>query len=257
MRGAINGLFWSIFLITSSLVGSQCHHNRLAECKIPFRDVDFTQLALRISTDFHTQGRGLDILASAEAFALHPISASIDISTTPNKIIVTDPHISQLIEAVNSRTAVGRADLIDIFKRFGINGKKLADSLAEFIFAGEQYSIAVANSIPSEPYLAAWLAAASKAGSILAKDLEFKKNSKKYKQIIKLFQEAAKDEANAILGLNELLPASDLLPGETQADAAMRFFILNRAATTLIGDITFEQLIINYNKKPCQACEKF
>lgn len=60
------------------------------------------------------------------------------------------------------------------------------------------------------------------------------------------------DEANGILGLNQLLPPTALLPGETQSDAALRYFILGRITTNNISRITTEQLVLNFNDCSCK-----
>lgn len=231
-------------------------HRRPSHCEIPIPNTTFTQLSLRISTNLHTQNRGLDILVSAEAFAPHPIPTIIDPTTNPNTIIVTDPHVAQLIRAVDSTTQFGRTDLLQILKAFEINGEALTNSLFAFLFAGEQYSIAVANGIPSAPYLQAWSAAGTEVANQLALVLDLKPNSRKFRKLQELSQEVVNDETHGILGLNELLPQSDLLPGETQSDAALRFFIMGRAATTSIGKIAADQLVINFNGDRCKVCEK-
>lgn len=263
--------FWLSFLsmtniagiltgLTSEIETSKHHHNsnhrHPSRCEIPIPNTAFTELALRISTDLHTQNRGLDILVSAEAFAPHPISAIIDFTSNPNTIIVTDPHIAQLIRAVDSTTQFGRNDLIKILNAFGINGEAFTNSLLAFLLAGEQYSIAVANGIPSTPYLQAWSSAGAEVANQLALVLDLTPHSRKFRKLQELSQKVVNNEANGILGLNELLPQSDLLPGETQSDAALRFFIMGRAATTSIGEIAADQLVINFNGGHCKACEK-
>lgn len=229
-----------------------CHKHHLPQCKIPIQGTDFTDFALRISTDLHTQNRGLDILVSAEAFAPHPIPAIIDVSTIPATIIVTDPHIAELIQAVNSTTKSGRDDLITILNTFGINGESFANSLLAFLLAGEQYSIAVANNIPSDLYLYAWSVTGIGMGNQLSLILGFKPGSAEFNQLQGLIQAVVNDEANGILGLNQLLPPNALLPGETQSDAALRYFILGRIATTTISKITADQLVLNFNECSCK-----
>lgn len=230
-----------------------CHkHHRLPQCEIPLPGTNFVDLAFRISTDFHTQNRGLDILVSAEAFAPHPIPAIIDASTLPATIIVTDPHIAELIQAVNSTTKPGRDDLVTLLSAFGINGEPLANSLLTFLLAGEQYSIAIANNIPSAPYLYAWALAGIGMGNQLTLILGFTPGSAESNQLQGLIQDVVTDESNGILGLNQLLPPTALLPGETQSDAALRYFILGRIATTIIGKITADQLVLNFNECSCR-----
>ncbi len=226
-------------------------HHRLPQCKIPIPGTDSIDLALRISTDLHTQNRGLDILVTAEAFAPHPIPVIIDITTSPATITVTDPHIAELIQAVNSTTKSGRDDLITVLNAFGINGAPFANSLLAFLLAGEQYSIAIANSIPSAPYLYAWVLAGIEMGNQLSLVLDFTPGSAESNQLQGLIQDVVNDEANGILGLNQLLPPNALLPGETQSDAALRYFILGRIATTTIGKITVDQLVLNFNERSC------
>ena len=235
---------------------SHSHHHNLPKCKIPIPHTSFNQFSLRVSTDFHTQNRGLDVLFTAEAFAPHPIPVVMDGSTTPATIIVTEPHVAQLIQAVNTGTAFGRNDLAVILNAFGIDAEPFVNSIEAFVLAGEQYSIAVVNNIPAAPYLTAWQEAGVENGNQLALVLGFAPGSAEFIELQGLIQNVVNDEAQGVLGLNGLLPPSALLPGETQSVAGLRFFTMSRIATTSLGQLTADQLILNYNGKPCKACER-
>ena len=234
------------------------HHRKLTKCcKLPFANKSFADFYSRITVDLHSQGRDPSILYTAEAFNPHPISVIFDLSTNPPTVIVTDPHIAELIQAVNTHSAIGRNDLIAIFEAFGLDATAFANSLLSLIIAGEQYSIVVVNSEPSNLYLIDWFNAAAVSGKELARLLEFKAGTSAYKELLGLFEMIVDNQSKAILGLNQLLPGSDLLPEETQSDAAMRFLGLAHAAIEEISLIIAEQLVVNFNNSSCKACDKY
>jgi hypothetical protein len=257
--------FWAAFLVminsTGVLMGhcdsSKHHHSHHShKCKLP-KNLTHSNVIIRVIAALHAPTRSLDLLFTGEAYYPHPIASITNGSTIPPTIIVTDPRIRDLLDAVTARAIGGLNDLTVLFSEFGINATPFVEAMTAFVFAGEQYSIVIANSIPSDSYFLAWSLTADETANQLALALGLTPGSPEFNELKALWQTVATNEALAIQGFNGVLGPDNLLPGETQTAAALRFITLSRIATNTISGLTADLLILDYNHgHHCKICEK-